>query len=310
MRDDFSAKTIRILANRVNSICSNPTCRAATRGPKMQGDAAVNLGKAAHITAASSNGPRFDPSLTPEDRKHFNNGIWLCPLCADLIDADPQRFTVDLLREWKRDAETNALIELGKPRGFSKGRLAVVSAAVPFGSDTNVLVEKYGYVSMGRIPDPKNGEFVPTYFESFACVRKFKIKKRSTAGYVVLDEIRAIVHGCIAIPPYQPLYGAYPAETSLFSIMLRPPVEGNVITCTAERFYEVTEPQHCKEMRFNSIVVDDDVPHICMVRFNAEKPGLYFVSLRVVLSRGMKQEIHSVMGVTPMIFENEPACDE
>lgn len=310
MRDDFSAATIRILANRVNSICSNPTCRATTRGPKTQSNAAVSVGKAAHITAASVNGPRYDASLTPEDRRHFDNGIWLCSLCADLIDSDPQRFTVELIREWKRNAETNALIELGKPKGFSKGRLALVSAVTTFGSDSNVFVEKYGPVAMGQIPNPKNGEYVPTYFESFGCVRKFRIKKRPGVKYVVLDEIRAVVHGCMEIPPYKPMYGAYPAETSLFTIVLRPPTKGEVITCAAERFYEVTEPRQCKEKRFNSIVIDNDVPHICMVRFNAEKPGFYFVSLRVVVSRGMKQEVHTVMAVTPMIFENEPVFDD
>jgi hypothetical protein len=77
MRDDFPKPTIRILADRVNSVCSNPACRAPTRAPRTEVNKAVNIGVACHITAASSDGPRFDASLTPEERSHFNNGIWL-----------------------------------------------------------------------------------------------------------------------------------------------------------------------------------------------------------------------------------------
>src|SRR5688572_21610059 len=129
MRDDFLQPTIRILADRVNSTCSSPGCRAATRGPRSRSDKAANIGVACHIVAASPDGgPRADASLTSEERSHFNNGIWLCENCAKLIDTDTERYTTELLKQWKQEAEQAALQELGRPRGFSKGKLAVISS--------------------------------------------------------------------------------------------------------------------------------------------------------------------------------------
>jgi hypothetical protein len=69
---------------------------------------------AAHITAAASDGPRYDVRLTPEQRRHPDNGIWACQSCGKLIDNDKQRFTVEILRQWKKDAEARALERLEK----------------------------------------------------------------------------------------------------------------------------------------------------------------------------------------------------
>ncbi|MFN5456352.1 NACHT domain-containing protein [Bradyrhizobium sp.] len=72
----------------------------------------VNVGEAAHITAAAPGGKRHDPSLTQEERRAASNGIWLCELCAKLIDTDEERFTVEHLRRWKHDAEARALRDI------------------------------------------------------------------------------------------------------------------------------------------------------------------------------------------------------
>lgn len=64
-RDNFSAKTILTLAQRVNSICSR--CFAGTTGPSSDGKV-INNGVAAHICAAVPGGPRYDPNMTKEER--------------------------------------------------------------------------------------------------------------------------------------------------------------------------------------------------------------------------------------------------
>jgi hypothetical protein len=51
------------------------------------------------------------------ERTALHNGIWLCQICARLIDADPERFPVEVLLTWKAEAELTALQELGKARG-------------------------------------------------------------------------------------------------------------------------------------------------------------------------------------------------
>lgn len=108
MRDDFPEKTKDTLAKRVGTHCSNPKCWKPTSGPRDDPSKAVNIGVAAHITAAAIGGPRFDSSLSARQRSAITNAIWLCQNCAKLIDNDAARYTVDLLRQWKTLAEETA----------------------------------------------------------------------------------------------------------------------------------------------------------------------------------------------------------
>ena len=116
MRDDFTQHTKEIIAKRAGYLCSNPECRKPTIGPALGHDKAINLGVAAHITAASPRGPRYDPFLTPDQRCHPSNGIWACQTCGKLIDSDSEHFTIEMLRKWKRAAEIQALLSLAAPR--------------------------------------------------------------------------------------------------------------------------------------------------------------------------------------------------
>lgn len=104
-RDNFTTKTVDILAKRVAYLCSNPNCRKATVGPNTAKDKATIVGVAAHITAASPGGPRYDGALTIEQRKDIENGIWLCANCSTLIDKDPNAFSVTMLNGWKEYSE-------------------------------------------------------------------------------------------------------------------------------------------------------------------------------------------------------------
>ncbi len=112
MRDNFTPNIVRTLAQRVGQRCSNPNCRRSTSGPQMNSQKAINVGDAAHITAASSGGKRYDPKLSSEERSSIENGIWLCKKCAKLIDDDEQRYTVELLRKWKILSEEAALLAI------------------------------------------------------------------------------------------------------------------------------------------------------------------------------------------------------
>jgi hypothetical protein len=114
MRDDFSQEVKRVIAARVNNLCSNPSCRAQTSGPNVDSTKAINIGVAAHITAASPGGPRYDPALTRDARRHADNAIWLCQSCGKLVDSDYARFTEEELRRWKQAAENDALSKIGK----------------------------------------------------------------------------------------------------------------------------------------------------------------------------------------------------
>ncbi len=114
MRDDFLQSVRRSLAHRVGLLCSNPECRAHTTGPQTDPLKVIDVGVAAHITAASCGGPRFDPALSDKERAGAANGIWLCQNCAKLIDSDIVRFSAAVLRGWKLSAEREAKKRIGK----------------------------------------------------------------------------------------------------------------------------------------------------------------------------------------------------
>lgn len=118
MRDDFTQETKNLLGNRVGWRCSRPSCGQPTRGPADNELKYNNIGVAAHICAASKGGPRYDINMTSEERKSYNNGIWLCQSCSKLIDSDVDRFTVEEIRQWKRDAEQIAQAALEGRCGF------------------------------------------------------------------------------------------------------------------------------------------------------------------------------------------------
>lgn len=108
MRDDFPTPVKEELARRVGYLCSNPGCRQLTSGPQDGPTGAVNIGVAAHITAASPGGPRYNPNMTAGDRASAANGIWLCQNCAKLIDSDEDRYSETKLGEWRSDNEQSA----------------------------------------------------------------------------------------------------------------------------------------------------------------------------------------------------------
>ena len=123
-RDNFSRPTIRKLSESVRFQCSNPDCQRPTMGPD-GGDGSVSIGVAAHITAASPGGPRYDATLSAEERSSAENGIWLCQTCSRLIDVDETSYPNATIREWKRLAEMRAYLavrnlEIVAKRSFEK----------------------------------------------------------------------------------------------------------------------------------------------------------------------------------------------
>jgi tetratricopeptide (TPR) repeat protein len=147
-RDEFKNTVVRNLANRSGNRCSNPDCRRETSGPAISTDKSINIGVAAHITAAAPGGPRFDSQLPPFQRSAGTNGIWLCQTCAKLIDSDVTQFTTSLLLEWKLSAERRAELRLQTPeRPQSSDEPILVLPCtdpavswLPFSSQTTTLV--------------------------------------------------------------------------------------------------------------------------------------------------------------------------
>ncbi len=88
----------------------------------------------ATLRGASPGGPRYDPSLTSEQRSAANNAIWLCQTCGKLIDSDLTRYTTGSLREWKRLSEQSATqaLESGRsPDGRKDNVFSKVERLMP-----------------------------------------------------------------------------------------------------------------------------------------------------------------------------------
>jgi hypothetical protein len=111
-RDDFARAVRSGVAARVGFRCSNPSCQKITSGPAADASRALTIGVAAHVTAASPEGPRFDSSITQEQRNSIENAIWLCQSCSVLVDRDVVQFTATLMRAWKQRAENAAAMGL------------------------------------------------------------------------------------------------------------------------------------------------------------------------------------------------------
>ena len=133
MRHNFSAKIKRKLAERVAWKCSFPNCGTPTIGPsKKNAEESTNLGEAAHIYAASENGPRNNPNLTAEELSSIENGIWMCRHHARLIDTDYTNYSAQTLKLWKSQAENNAYEAIKNPK---KAIVNVPSTLIALGKE-------------------------------------------------------------------------------------------------------------------------------------------------------------------------------
>jgi hypothetical protein len=128
-RDNFSKTVIDRLKSRVAHRCSNPDCRTPTSAPSEK-DGVNSIGVAAHISAASPGGPRYDHSMTADERKSIDNAIWLCANCSIDIDKDATRYPTPILHEWKRKAEDIARAELGTKLPSNNETIDTLSTAL------------------------------------------------------------------------------------------------------------------------------------------------------------------------------------
>jgi hypothetical protein len=145
VREDFPRQTITEIAKGVGYRCSNPDCGRPTVSANAAQDRTITIGVAAHIRAASPGGPRFDPAQSREARRGIDNGIWLCQNCGRLVDADPERFTIEVLVRWKREAQERAFRDL-VVRGWTvkvEGRytkFANKNVTTSFGSSSSTVI--------------------------------------------------------------------------------------------------------------------------------------------------------------------------
>jgi len=148
-RDDFSQPTLRLLAQRSGYICAYPDCRQLTIGPSDDRRSGVTMvGVGAHITAASSGGPRYDASLTAEERVSETNGIWMCQLHGKQVDDNSSRHTAHDLKRWKAQHEEWVFARIASADSVLKH--GITSVAIenigPFRQRTHIALGRHNVV--------------------------------------------------------------------------------------------------------------------------------------------------------------------
>lgn len=103
-------------------VCSKPDCHVHTHGSKAGREEAFSVGVACHIKTAAPGGPRYDAEQTSAERKHPDNGIWMCETHSRLVDADGMPYPVEVLNEWWKLAELRAN-EMNR-RAFTQAELS------------------------------------------------------------------------------------------------------------------------------------------------------------------------------------------
>lgn len=196
MRDDFPQQIKRSLADRVAWKCCFPGCGEVTIGPGSKDDNhVVRLGVAAHITAASPGGPRYNSELTSEERSSIKNAIWLCTKHGELIDKDFTEYSADTLRQWKAQAEEKAHKNLVSSNGTDNYLTTLISVGSSIICEaewstikSNIWTFKIGNFIKGN--QEKLFEYSMT-FNTISVLDKYVILERQGDGRI-LDNIELL----------------------------------------------------------------------------------------------------------------------
>lgn len=108
-----SQKDLRLLYQRSGNRCAFPGCGKVLDAPASDIDPAVILSDVAHIVGEKLDGPRGHFSMPLEDRDGYDNLILLCQEHHRTVDQQPQFYTIDRLRQFKKDHEARVREAMG-----------------------------------------------------------------------------------------------------------------------------------------------------------------------------------------------------
>lgn len=103
---EYTRTTLRRLDTLSGNECAAPECD----NQFIAKDKKSIISKICHIEAASDKGPRFNPAMTDDERRHFDNLILLCDECHTIIDNKENEalYPVSLLQDWKENHESKS----------------------------------------------------------------------------------------------------------------------------------------------------------------------------------------------------------
>ncbi len=101
-RKKRSQPDIKILWGRSGSKCA--ICRIDLIQEKKEGSGYL-IGEMAHIEGENPTSARYNHEMMDDERNKYDNLILLCPKCHTIIDKDYQEYTVEKLKQIKKDHE-------------------------------------------------------------------------------------------------------------------------------------------------------------------------------------------------------------
>lgn len=118
-RANFPQSTKNALAFAANFRCVRPGCGRLTHAFNPKTETFQHVGAASHDIAASDFGPRPSDDLTPEQKKAYENGAWLCRQCATTVDVFEHDFHAGTISGWQTSATDilrNGVVQPINPR--------------------------------------------------------------------------------------------------------------------------------------------------------------------------------------------------
>jgi hypothetical protein len=129
-------KTYQLLYAKSGNRCAFPGC------PMAISDGLTLFGEAAHIKAENAGGPRYDPTQSSEERRHFENLILLCGVHHKCVDDDIESYPVERLQRIKRDHEAKSV-------QIDQDEIESVAALLYAGNATVMAINPYNSITAG-----------------------------------------------------------------------------------------------------------------------------------------------------------------
>jgi hypothetical protein len=198
----YKPSTVRRLDTLSGNECSKPNCNK-----KLIAEDGISIvSKICHIAAASKEGPRFDKTMTDDDRRSFDNLILLCDEHHVIIDnkVNEIKFPVTLLKTWKAEHEKKIIELLSSKNLLSQHPLALNKVINLIGLKMDEVLDLPEAINA---PNPDEKILYNNIFRYESIIREFapyqgklnKIyeeieKEGSTKKALVLHNIKMLYH--------------------------------------------------------------------------------------------------------------------
>jgi hypothetical protein len=211
LRKPPTPKTLKRLFSLSGNMCANPKCENVIVNHK-----GSVIGRVCHIAAAEKGGPRFNPKLSSEEARAFENLILLCANCHVVVDEEEATYTVHRLQGWKSAHEARfASIEEKLRTAYLDTISEETSAsAITIPKDLNAFSK---HLEEAGVPHEIDGG-APAEIEQYAR----RLRNLTTNDRLLM---RAIIEKCFVLPAarhYSNGVGAHPDDLRTITVNGRP----------------------------------------------------------------------------------------